>query len=381
MIIHYISPYADVSVIEKYMTTPSARAKVEYIKNALKEEGYAVHLFSPIRYKSQKFHFSNYLKLHIDDQENQIYPLSIGGNYSYIKIVSYILVYFQLIWYVLAKVARKDRVILYHSLPDTKIIKFLCLLFKKNVFLEVEEIYNAVYKITSEIDKEKAIISGFVKGYLLVNSIIGEKCKLNKPQVVCEGQYRMIQKKPKQVRNDNGVINLLYAGVIEENSDAFLALSVARLLDTSYFLHIAGYGDKKTIELLNLKIRELNSNPKCCHAIYYGCLHGGDYENLMSLCSIGLCTRMLQDNLSDYTFPSKVFAYLTRNLKVICTPISCVLNSTISESIVFSKDTSAENLVEAIKQATRVNVIDNSVAVASEDARFKKEIIKLLALQ
>lgn len=378
MTVHYISSYANASLIENYMTTPSARAKVEYIKDTLKEVGANLCLFSSIRCRSNTFKICKRKEIRIDANEVQLYPFSIGGNGLIFKVISYVLICAQMIWYLFAKVKANDTILLYHSFPETRIVRFLKPIMKAKVILEVEEIYNACYKKSKRIEKEKQIVSSFADSYILVNTIIGKKCNISKPSVVCEGQYRMLSSEKKPLRDNNNVVNLIYAGVLKKNADVFLALDAARLLDSSFCLHIAGYGDSETVDLIHKEMEEISSYPNKCKIIFHGCLFGEEYETLLSNCSLGLCTRLLEDGLSDYTFPSKVFAYLTRNLRVICTPISCVMNSSIANNVVFSKLNSPESIVSAIKLAIYGDVIDNKSLVDIEHQRFKREIAEYI---
>lgn len=379
MKVHYISPYVDASLISGYMTTPSARAKVEYIKDSLKEEGHLVTLFSPVRCKSSIFNICHSVKLDVDDLEKQIYPMSFGGDSLLSKFLSYLFVYFQLVWYIVFKISREDRIISYHSLPDTKIFKLFKPLIRARFILEVEELYHAVYGNKEKIASEKKLISNFADGYILVNTIIEGKCGITKHAVVCEGQYKMLSNKEKNLRDENNIVNMVYAGFLQKDSDVSLALKAVCLLDSSFVLHIAGYGDEDTVNSIKEDIENINRKNEGCKVVFHGCLFGEDYESLLGNCSLGLCSRILENELSDYTFPSKVFAYMSRNLRVICTPISCVQYSTIKDSIVFSKDVTPQGFAEAIMSSLSTGSVNNTTLVESENHRFKREIRHLLA--
>lgn len=368
--IHYICAYAESIWLDKYLLAPSGSAKINYIRSAIREAGWNISMFSPICVKHS---IATFKRVEIDEYEVHYYPFSMGSRNRIIKLVSYVLIYIQLFLYLL-HVKKNEPVLLYHSNPDTKLIKFLAKLLKFKLILELEEIYSAVFRNQSQIEDEKKLASTAADAYLLVNNIISQKCNITKPSIVCEGQYLSLTRSPKTLVGSDGKINVLYAGVIEKGADVFVAIEVAKLLGAQYFLHIAGYGNNEAIAELERTCADYTKNHKDCQIKYYGCLHGAEYEALLSRCSIGLCSRMLEDELSDYTFPSKVFAYLSRNLKVVCTPISCVINSNISSHIVFSENTTPLALTEAIQSIDADTVIDNSAILHNEHVRFVQEL-------
>lgn len=377
MKIHYICAYAEPDRLGKYRVTPSGIAKMTYIKEAIKKGGFELSLFSPICCKSDGFKLISAEKIIVDDAETHYYPFSMGGTNKVIRVISYVLIYIQLFAYLLFHLHHEDKVLLYHSNPDTKIMMWLSSILHFELYLELEEIYSAVFHRYDKIKKEKYLVGKCAKGYIVVNNIIAEKCRITQPFVVCEGQYKMLYFQTKDLRGENCKINVLYAGVLEDNADVFTAIASAKYLGSDYQMHICGYGNSDVVSKLTNAIKEHNSENYECKIVFYGCLHGEEYEKLLSGCSIGLCSRVLEDELSDYTFPSKVFAYLARNLKVVCTPISCVLKSTVADSVIFSKSTSPESLADAILSIDKVNGINNVSLLNGEHNRFVTQIAYL----
>lgn len=377
MKIHYICAYAEPDRSDKYRVTPSGIAKITYIKEAIKKGGFELSLFSPICCRSDDFKLIGMKKTIVDDAETQYYPFSMGGSNSIIRCISYVLIYIQLFTYLLFRVHHGDKVLLYHSNPDTRIMMWLSSILHFELFLELEEIYSAVFHKYGKIKKEKQLVGKCAKGYIVVNNIIAEKCCIRQPYVVCEGQYEVLYHHTKNLKGENNKINVLYAGALEDNADVFMAIASAKYLGSDYQLHICGYGNSDVVSKLSDAIKEHNNEDNECNITFYGCLHGEEYENLLSKCSIGLCSRILEDELSDYTFPSKVFAYLARNLKVVCTPISCVLKSTLADSIVFSKCTSPQSLADAILSIDKASENNNANLLNNEHNRFVTQITYL----
>ena len=375
--IHYISSYVDPDLKTDYLSTPSGIAKVDYIKNSLLELGYCVNLFSPVCASSRKTKISGRRVFSINEKECHYYPFSFASSYSVIRCLSYVFIYIQLVLYLFFHVKRDDTVLLYHSNPDTLIVKCICRFLKLKVILELEELYSAAYSLSSKIEKEKRVISGFDR-YVIVNSIIADKCRLRKPNVVCEGQYKMISPIPRGILNRDGKIHLLYAGLFQKNADVFCSIQTAKLLTSDYVLHIAGYGNPDVIHDVKMEICEHNESNQGCFIEYHGCLFGNDYENLLKKCSVGLCTRVLDNNLSDYTFPSKVLVYLSRNLVVVCTPINCVLSSPLSKKIYFSQGTEPLSIANTITAIPKNLIINNKESLDFQNNRFMTQLKDLL---
>lgn len=224
-----------------------------------------------------------------------------------------------------------------------------CLPVKRNLIVEVEEIYAAAYRLnTSKIESENKYIRDISYKNIVVNDLIMNKCNLYNDFAICYGNYNKAGAYKKQ-EVDDGLIHIVYAGVIGgEKSDAFLAAKIAAALPSNYRTHILGYGMEADIENLKNVVKDINSRHNSIVVSYDGCLLGDEYISFLQKCQIGLCTRVLEDEYSDYTFPSKVLVYLSNNVLPVCTPIRCIQYSQISEYVVFSKDVTVDAIVNAI---------------------------------
>ena len=376
MKIHYISSFVETDFIGTYRVAPSVAAKVGYVKNALKQSGYDLSLFCIAC--TTKGSLVKSKRVVVDEKESQYYPFSVGGKNGIQRIVSYFFIYVQLFIF-LFKVEKGDSVLLYHSPNDTRVVKFFNRLLNKRIFLELEELYTVLGGDNNEIAKEKKVINRGFAGYIVVNTLITHRCDIEKPCAICEGQYIMLSKVPKSVLSEDKKIHVVYAGLFLEGQDVYLAIKSAAFLNENYIMHIAGYGDDTTVAKVISEIDAYNCNNSGCRIEYHGCLHGEAYEELLSRCSVGLCTRVLEDSLSDYTFPSKVFAYLARNIMVICTPISCVKYSPIADNIIFTRTATPEEVSRAILSLEINNVIDNTSMLQFQNTRFVNEVSKLFA--
>lgn len=343
--IYYICCYDNYNNRLNLQTQPSAVSKINYIKSALKEAGYEVFIFSVAEGKNNNTSFNKALCIN-SPQEIQYYIASFGRKRIIFKILSRLLMYIQLFWFLIFKLNKQSKILIYHNLAIKNIIRFVDLFFRRNFYLEVEEIYNAVYNNNdNDINKEINYLKN-KSGYIFVNDIIQSKTNITGKGITCYGNYSMeVASKINMEVSKN--INVVYAGVIGDiGSDVYLAVEVAKLLPKEYSLHILGYGEdihcKNFIEYIkNIEVPG--------QLLYHGCLLGDAYKEFLSKCHIGLCPRVLEDKLSDYSFPSKIMVYLSHGLIPVCTPITCVSSSSLREYIYISNNIEPQSIAEIIK--------------------------------
>lgn len=345
--IHYICNYDDYNNNRNLNTQPSAVTKINYIKSALKEIGFKVMVFSTAECVNDACCLNRAIQIDVDSNETILYQWTFGRTNIGLKVFSKIGMFVQLIIYLLFHVKKEEKILVYHSLPLLPVISFIRRIKKRKIYFEVEEIFHAVYgSSNTKVEEEKNRLKG-ADGYILVNDIMKEKCAFDSPAAVCYGVYKAEHEKGERDKND-GKVHIVYAGVIsEKGSDAYLAVDVAQYLPANYIIHLLGYGPAPATEELNRHIARCNRINKS-KVVYEGCLLGEEYSAFLSKCQIGLCTRTLENNVSDYTFPSKVMVYIANRLIPVCTPISCIMRSKIKDYVVFSADISPKSIAESI---------------------------------
>ena len=343
---YYICSYDDYLNQRNLSTQPSGVTKINYIRFALKEAGIKFDLLSIAECKTDRRCFNLPSKKKIDDYEEDSYILSIGRSNLLLKVLSRMLLYFQLICFLLFKVHRDDIILVYHVLHVERLIYIIRHIVKRNVYFEIEEIYHAVYQDSpSKILKEISLLQ-HANGYILVNDIMRHKCKLDGKAIVCYGAY--VVSKEICTQRLNSEIHVVYAGLIaEKGTDVYLAIDSARYLPSNYHVHILGYGTEQNITCMLDYMRD-QMNAQSCSVTYDGCLYGDEYDKFLANCQIGLCTRVLDDNLSDYTFPSKVLVYLGHNIVPVCSPLNCITESKIKDEVCFCENVSAQAVAQAI---------------------------------
>ncbi len=377
MKIHYISTFVDDEYKNDYRVALSASAKVRYICNCVKNIGYDVSLFSPVC--SNNGIIGRRCKI-IDNREIHLYPYSFGANNHLLKLLSYIFIYLQLFFYILKCVKNGDVVIFYHGIPETSVMNIFCKVLNPRIILEIEELFNARRGNIKELEKEKKLTQKFSKFYIVVNHVISEKIGLfdHNNIAVCEGQYKMTTFKPKLICNKDGVINLLYSGCIEDNGDAYKAIEIAQYLSNKYVIHISGYGSPVVFDKIQQVVKEINKYKERCRIVFHGTLSLSEYDELLHNCSIGLCPRSFNNELSDFEFPSKILMYLSNNMKVVSTPLACFVKSNISKAVNISKSNSAKDLAETVMSISKDLIVDNSLLLDGENERFESEMRKIL---
>ena len=366
MKLFYFGYYTGNSNPNGFLEFPGCSNKMSYIINCMKINNIAIDVICLGESKENITHKSQSIK--IDSLENNFFV----GTTSF-KLFSKIYLYLQIISILIFKVKKKDTVIFYHSYYLLFLFKFIKIFKKYNLIIEVEESYKAAWgKSDSEINNEIKNLKG-ADAYIYVNDLLPNFIENTKPYVVCYGNYEVKDSLSTKKRNNKK--RIVYAGLISEEdaSDIYLALNAMKYLDDSYSLSILGYGsDYALIKLKQYIVEKDLSN----NVVYEGFLKGDDYINFLNNCDFAINPRFLSDNLSDYTFPSKVLAYLSVGLPVVSTPIRCIEESKVSDLISFSESADPLSFSNAIK---KLNLNTNPVfTIESLDKEFIVDLKRLL---
>lgn len=367
MKLFYFGYYTGNSNPNGFLEFPGCNNKMSYIIDCLKFNYFFVDVICLGESKENITYKSKSIK--IDSLENNFFV----GTTSF-KIFSKIYLYLQIINILIFKVKKTDTVIFYHSYYLLFLFKFIKIFKKYNLIIEVEESYKAAWgKSDSEINNEIKNLKG-ADAYIYVNDLLPNFIENTKPYVVCYGDYQ-VKDTISTTRISSEKKRIVYAGLIAEeyDSDIYLAIKAMKYLDSSYHLSILGYGSDSALKKLKQYIVENDLSSK---VIYEGFLKGGDYINFLNNCDFAINPRILSDNLSDYTFPSKVLAYLSVGLPVVSTPIRCIEESKVSDLISFSEGTDPLSFSNAIK---KINLNTNPVfKIESLDKAFIIDLKRLL---
>lgn len=366
MSIFYFGYYTANGNPNNFLEFPGCSNKMSYIISSIKKNNIFLNVICLGESKDGINHSSKNLK--VDSLENNFFV----GTIKY-KILSRLYLYFQIMNILLFRVKKTDTVIFYHSYYLLFLFKIIKTFKNFNLIIEVEESYKAAWgKTDSEIDKEIKNLKG-ADAYIYVNDLLPKYIEKAKPYVICYGAYEVKDTLPLQKSCDKK--RIVYAGLITEkdDSDIYLAVNAMKYLDSSYNLSILGYGSDIALKKLKKYIIDNNLNEKVTYA---GFLKGDEYLNFLKKCDFAVNPRVLSNSHSDYTFPSKVLAYLSVGLPVVSTPIRCIKESKVSELVSFSESTDALSFSNAIKS---LNLNSNPIStIVSLDKAFIIDLRGLL---
>lgn len=340
MSIFYFGYYTANGNPNNFFEFPGCNNKMNYIVRCIKKNNISISVMCLGESKDGVSHSNK--KLKIDSLEDNFFI----GTTKY-RFFSKLYLYFQIINLLLFKVKKNDTVIFYHSYYLLFLFKSIKAFKRFNLIIEVEESYKAAWgKSDSEINNEIKNLKG-ADAYIYVNDLLPNFIENTKPYVVCYGDYQ-VKDTISTTRISSEKKRIVYAGLIAEeyDSDIYLAIKAMKYLDSSYHLSILGYGSDSALNKLKQYIIENNLSD---NVIYEGFLKGDDYIDFLNNCDFAINPRILADNLSDYTFPSKVLAYLSVGLPVVSTPIRCIEESKVSNLVLFSESIDPLSFSNAIK--------------------------------
>lgn len=375
MNIFFITPYNSVLSERELSCTPSSINYASYIVEKLSQlEDTSIVILSTSFGIKNNYWFCKtvvngnaYKEVYFSSVSSKLGKLAIRFNQCWIWL--------QILVFLIFKVGPNDKCVIYHDNAFSYIYNLYRKFIRCKMIGLVGELYSAVYdKGEKAIRDERNRLSCF-DSYIFANHIMPTLLKYNKPYCVCYGNYK-IDCEPKSQSN---IINVLYAGKISSKdiNDAFVALNASKELPKGYFLHIAGYGDPSDIEMLKSQIEKIN---KKRHIVKYeGNLSGQEYKKLLNNCHIGLCTRALRNELSNYCFPSKIMVYLTNNIVPVCPDIDTIRTCPFNEKLILCNELSPRSIKNAIINASSsIRDYSNESILLNMDNEFFTNLKKII---
>ncbi len=353
--------------------TPSAITKGKYVASALASCSSEVEIVS-LAYPTKDSQDEVYYQV----SENVICHL-FKGKYSNNRIIRYLnhkLYDKKIRKYLKQNVKKDDIIVVYHSLANMKLVKYIKKDITDKIVYEVEEIYGDV------INDEKAKIkelkafknaSSYIFSNDYLNSIINTK---QLPYVTCYGTYE-IPTLYKESFNDN-LIHCLYAGTLAQNKGALNAINVAKYLPNNYLIHILGFGSEKDIADIKNAVNEVNNSYGTTKVIYEGLKLNEEYLKFIQKCQIGLCTQNIDAAFNTTSFPSKILSYMSNGLEVVGVNIAAIKNSKVGQYIQFYNVPDEKEIANAILNINLNNKTNNVDVVKELDKEFKEDLKDML---
>lgn len=353
--------------------TPSAITKGKYVASALASCSSEVEIVS-LAYPTKDSQDEVYYQV----SENVICHL-FKGKYSNNRIIRYLnhkLYDKKIRKYLKQNVKKDDIIVVYHSLANMKLVKYIKKDITDKIVYEVEEIYGDV--INDEKTKTKELkafknASSYIFSNDYLNSIINTK---QLPYVTCYGTYE-IPTLYKEAFNDN-LIHCLYVGTLAQNKGALNAINVAKYLPNNYLIHILGFGSEKDIADIKNAVNEVNNSYGTTKVIYEGLKLNEEYLKFIQKCQIGLCTQNIDAAFNTTSFPSKILSYMSNGLEVVGVNIAAIKNSKVGQYIQFYNVPDEKEIANAILNINLNNKTNNVDVVKELDKEFKEDLKDML---
>lgn len=369
----YICEYPSIPDDNKREYSLSTVNKVNYIVSVLNQIGEKIEIISPAICKGKKACRGN--RCNVSNDLTIILSPSIPHK---TKLGYYLSHFFTKIWmlFFLLKNCKKGEIVFsYHGIIKIPFIKIAIRLKKIRIVLEVEEIYsktNNKANNTMRFNLEKSMIAKS-SAYIFASKELATNYSSGKPFVIATGAYTLSKRVVERLNDSK--IHIVYAGLIQKDKAAFRCLKMAKYLNNKYVLHIIGYGDYDSIELLNDRIIKESYG---CRVVFDGIKNGEDYIKYLQQCHIGLCPLDDDKEFQNACFPSKITSYISNGLLVLTTKNEVLENSVYSPLIVFS-DPTPEAFANKIKSINYKYDDSNGRKIVRElDQNFKNDILRML---
>ena len=183
-----------------------------------------------------------------------------------------------------------------------------------------------------------------IRAAILAHPALGRRLPPNVPTLLAPGFVVRANPPPKRppVLGD---VQLLYSGSLDRPRGVDLLLAALPLLpETGWHLHVTGAGP------LEQEVAARAAEPRWQGRVtFHGTLPGADYAALVGRCHVGLNCQRPSDPISDVTFPSKIFSYLSAGLLILSSRASDVPEVCGDACLYYGAETPA-SLAEAIQR-------------------------------
>jgi glycosyltransferase involved in cell wall biosynthesis len=154
-----------------------------------------------------------------------------------------------------------------------------------------------------------------LRGAMLAHPALGKRLPASLPTELVPG---FVLRRPKAIPSPPGTVRFVYSGHLDHIRGVDMLLeALPHLPARGWHLDFTGAGP------LASRVAQLAQDPQWKDRIaFHQYLPGGAYEELLAACQVGLNCQRPSDPISEVTFPSKVFSYLSTGLVVLSSPAS-----------------------------------------------------------
>ena len=199
-----------------------------------------------------------------------------------------------------------------------------------------------------EEKKAESLIEKYVDSFVCFTNDINNEININsKPYIISEGIISEI--KNTEAKNDSNCIVCTYIGKLDKTNGVELLLKAANILPANYSIHIYGSGEMGNM-LSNLRSKKL---------FYHGFINPDEVAVILEKSDVLLSPRFPDFEYVRYSFPSKIFDYLSSAKPIVTFKLPCYFKE-LDEVLVYLNNNSPEELTKRIIEAsnsaqTRIN--------------------------
>lgn len=364
--IFYMAYYNSTNSSERRNAVLSSVNKMNYICEALENNGYNTEIVSASGATEKKFCKSKKVKL-TDKTTLKLFS-SLPRLNRIVSFINRVILKTKLFLYMIKNTNKDSIVMVYHSLGYMSLVKRLKKLKGFKLIIEAEEIYGDVIGDEKTSQKEYDFFK-IADGFIFPTELLSEKVNTEKkPEVIIYGTYHIEKELPKLF--SDGKIHCVYAGTLDPRKGGAIASAESALfLNENYHIHILGFGnEKEKAETLNT-IDSISKKSKA-KITYDGLLSGEEYIKFIQSCDIGLSTQNPNGKYNDTSFPSKILSYMANGLRVVSVRIPVVEESGIGKCVYYYDEQTPENIAKAIKSIDFSEEYDSRKTIGVLDKAF-----------
>lgn len=364
--IFYMAYYNSTNSSERRNAVLSSVNKMNYICEALENNGYNTEIVSASGATEKKFCKSKKVKL-TDKTTLKLFS-SLPRLNRIVSVIDRVILKTKLFLYMIKNTNKDSIVMVYHSLGYMSLVKRLKKLKGFKLIIEAEEIYGDVIGDEKTSQKEYDFFK-IADAFIFPTELLSEKVNTEKnPEVIIYGTYHIEKELPKLF--SDGKIHCVYAGTLDPRKGGAIASAESALfLNENYHIHILGFGnEKEKAEMLNT-IDNISKKSKA-DITYDGLLSGKEYIKFIQSCDIGLSTQNPNAKFNDTSFPSKILSYMANGLRVVSVRIPVVEESGIGKCVYYYDEQTPENIAKAIKSIDFSEEYDSRKTIGVLDKAF-----------
>ena len=224
---------------------------------------------------------------------------------------------------------------------------WLCrLLYGSNILLDYEDGKHLTDRGWPRLFSGPAEFFGkpLIQGAILAHPSLGERLNPKIPKVLVPGFYIPLRQKNRAPK-PGADTRFIYAGSLDDPRGIHLLLKTIPLLpDSGWRLDITGSGP------LERNVRQFTENPKFAKkVVFHSVLDAQAHSQLLSETDVGINLQISDNAVSQVTFPSKLFSYLSADLRVISTEASSV-KPVLGNACLYLSAETPEALLELMTQ-------------------------------